>query len=1187
MIASELNPLKLGLSGTKLIEASAGTGKTYAITNLYLRLLLGHGDDSRTPLPVNEILVVTFTIAATDELRMRIRRRIVEANSAFRRETIHENIRGTIKGKKADDFLRQLVDTYPDAELAKRLLGNALQLMDEAAIYTIHGFCARILQDHAFETGMMFDLEMVPREPLLLQACEDFWRCEIRALPRSQLQIVLRQWPSPISLLRELTPVVVREDLVLIPEPCDIVSLSQEISSAVSKLKQQWIREQIPDLLESSDIIKNRKPRASKRLRAMTDFALSSDLEFRFNNESWEIWNTASIAAAVGKHGSVPQHEIFQLFDQLNERFPALRTRLLANIRYLAVQTIRTSLSQWKQHRDQMTFDDLLTSLGNALLDESSGQRLAETIRRYYPVALVDEYQDTDSVQASIFEAIYDDSNTGLFLIGDPKQAIYKFRAADIYTYIRTRRQILAGSGDVFSLDQNWRSTGRLISAVNHLFDHEDVFLNDEDMPFHPVQPGADNLGELCLDGKPEAPVTLFNLTGRANFLKTDARVLAMNYAAEETAMLLNQAGDGRLTVEASPLQAGQIAFLVRDGNDARAAKEALFQRGIHSVYLTLESVFLTPTASQLLLLLQAVAGPTDEGLLRAALASTIMQSSAGEIDTLNHDQIAHQALLAEFLIYHHTWQEQGILAMMKVWMGNREIAPRLLCLPDGERQLTDLRHLGELLQERSKQLPGIHRLIKWFSREIQDAATVDTDERQLRLQSDKNLVKIVTMHSAKGLEYDVVMIPMSVTGMKERLALFHGGEDEQFQSYADLAGTDDNLQKTRMEQLSEDLRLLYVAITRARYKCYIGIANIKSDRSNLAFHETAMAHLLGLYDIEQSTESLSSELRLRFTASELFEFIEVEEVAVTRLAQQDLQQQIEPPPPLPHIDRSWHISSYTSLAREDNRDKSSIHSQQPGLGDSLLEETVLQATGILSRHSFPRGAKVGIMLHGLLEEIIGERHADVLHDLEGIVANTLVRFGYPKAYGEFLCNWLVEILSTPLNENPDFVLMNISARSLAVEMEFHFPIVQSLRLEDLSATIGRAGYRMPQNDPMRTIRGMMTGVIDLTIEFNKEFYIIDYKSNFIGPSDEYYQPDYLATAVADNHYELQYLIYTVALDKYLKARIPGYTYENDFGGVFYLFLRGMSGQPRSGVFHDRPSPDLVKSLGRLFDIHD
>lgn len=472
-----LEPMTFPLHGARLIEASAGTGKTFTIAGLYLRLLLGHGSAEtrhRVPLTVDQILVVTFTEAATAELRDRIRARIHDARIAFAR------------GQSSDPVIQPLLNEFDDHKQAAEILLQAERQMDEAAVYTIHGFCQRMLTQNAFESGSRFNNEFVTDEShLKAQVVADYWRRNFYPLPFTLAGEIRQLWGSPSALLSDISNYLTGAPLSLsVPAmKGSLADLHTENLKKIDELKAQW-RESQDDfltLISDSDINKRSYTKKSLPtwLEAVNAWAATETTGYDYPDKLEKF--AQNVLLEKTPKGSAPQHAVFEVIETFLANPISLKAPLLAH----AIEHCRVMLANAKNQKQWLSFDDLLTQL-SASIDTDESELLAARIRTLYPVAMIDEFQDTDPLQYSIFSRIYlNNPECGLFMIGDPKQAIYGFRGADIFTYIKARNQVSAH----YTLGTNWRSSADMVQAVNQVFALPDSpFIYDSDIPFLPVK---------------------------------------------------------------------------------------------------------------------------------------------------------------------------------------------------------------------------------------------------------------------------------------------------------------------------------------------------------------------------------------------------------------------------------------------------------------------------------------------------------------------------------------------------------------------------------------------------------------------------------------------------------------------------------------------------------------------------
>ena len=1199
-IPAALQPLAFPLGGSRLIEASAGTGKTFTIAALYLRLVLGHGGDAAfaRPLDPPEILVVTFTDAATKELRDRIRARLAEAAAFFLADPAGQG--------GADPLLQALRADYPPEAWpgCARKLQLAAEWMDEAAVSTIHGWCHRMLREHAFDSDSLFTQRLeTDQDELLAEVVRDYWRSFMYPLDVAGARRVSGWWASPDALkgvLGGLLPHVALLEPSAAPAAA-LAAADAEKARRLAELKAPWAAwvDELRTLIDEARQAKRfsgtklNRPTGERWLAALARWAtdpLASVPEL--TSTAWTRLTPAGMAE-IWNDDAPPTHPALAAIEALKPALAALPDGRDDILRH-ATSWVAARFAAEQARRAQMGFDDLLGRL-DAALAGPNGARLAELIRRQFPVALIDEFQDTDAVQYRIFDAIYrvadNDAATALILIGDPKQAIYAFRGADIYTYLDARR---ATAGRLYTLRRNYRSTAAMVAAVNRCFalaeerpDGQGAFLfrrgDANPVPFLPAEAaGRDDV--LQADGTPLPALTAWRLPPAADDkpLGKEAYLDASAAAcATEMVRLLNLGEAGRAGFAAPdglrPLRPADMAVLVNNRKEAGTIRAALASRGVRSVYLSeRDSVFQRPEAADLQRWLVACAEPDDNRALRAALATATLGLDWSELDSLNRDPLKWDNYIDQFRGYRDCWRRQGVLPMLRRLLNDFRVPARLLADGgSGERSLTDLLHLAELLQQASSLLDGEHALIRHLAEQRADDRG-GSDARQIRLESDANLVQVVTVHKSKGLEYPLVFLPFACS---VRVAK----DDDLPLKWHDDAGrlrlalADDGhcLERVDRERLGEDLRKLYVALTRARYACWMGTAPLAD------FAHSALGYLLG-GDLAGGLDALAAGQ----PEIAVVDAPPVDDAPYVGHARPVVEGAARVP--LRPVREHWWIASYSALATAaDSADTAAEDVFREAAGavappaPALAPASAAQPSrGLL--HGFPRGAAVGTFLHELLEWAAAQGFASVAADpvrLRDAVARRCAVRGWVE-WIDPLATWLEDFLHVPLG---DGVPGLASLHGAVAEMEFWIAAhdVDLGRVDALVRAHTLDAAPRPTLAPGQ-LNGMLKGFIDLVAEHDGRYYIIDYKSNWLGPDDAAYTPAAMRACVLAERYELQYVLYLLALHRLLTLRLPGYDYDRHIGGARYLFLRG-SAAPGRGIHAERPPRALIDALDHLF----
>jgi exodeoxyribonuclease V beta subunit len=1169
--------------GTTLIEASAGTGKTYTIAGLFLRLILEKG------LSVREILVVTYTVAATEELRHRIRQSLANALRAF-------NARAS-----DDPFLSALLKKHAghEEDLAARLR-LALDGFDEAPIYTIHGFCQRVLKDRAFETGSLFDTELVTDQmPLLRQAVEDYWRRHFYRAGKLPVIFALKNGLSPESLLPLVRGSLSHPFLKLLSpvDGQDAESLAANLGSVFNSLRDAWreekdnIRGHFGSGAKWANKPYNNDEAMAEAFRQV-DACLGAPEFPPSALDALEIFRSSAIAKAVSKRAKLPapKHRFFDLCDELAQAVE----HYVIGVKLQALRYVQQELPRRKNELKIQFFDDLLTRLHAALIG-GGGAALATVLRRQYRAALIDEFQDTDPLQYEIFRRVFTGPESHLFLIGDPKQAIYGFRGADIFTYLTASEH----ASHRYTLRENWRSESGLVRSVNTVFGasaHPFVF---EGIRFQPVEAkGEADKKPLSVDGRKQPAFQLwFWRRTAAEINKGAADQQLPSLVATEITRLLN----GNTTLGDRKLLPEDIAVLVPENRQAQLVQDALAKRSIPSVLYTSASLFESREVLETQRVLAAVADPTHESQLMAALATDLMGHAGSQIQTMATQEADWQQVLERFRDYLDLWIRRGFIQMFRGFMQREQVRARLLAFPDGERRLTNLLHLSEVLHRVSvENRLGISGLLKWIGEQREVEGQV-AEEHQLRLETDEKAVKLVTIHKSKGLEYPVVFCPFSWKGAN----IEHGGEEQVFfhenadgSLVRDLGSAEYEVhkQQARVERLAENVRLLYVALTRAKHRCYFVWGAFRNAATSAPawllhpppkpepdpvaaqeehFPQLDDNHLLA--DLGKlSEQSQDADGQPAIETRDLPEATE-EAFAASRSAGPALDYRRF----TGAIARDWRISSFTSLTANQGE-------EQPDHDEmGAAARTELPATGIFA---FPGGAKPGTCLHKILEKLdfpLWNQPATT-----GLVREQLRMHGLPEAeFTEVIVEMLGKVMTAPLDEGvPGLTLAKLTTAQRLHELEFYFPLqkvapqmIWKLLQEHRFFGARRSEAREPEGLSFVPVRGMLKGFIDLVFEFEGRFYLVDWKSNLLGSRVEDYSAATLESEIRRRHYYFQYQLYTIALDRYLRLRLPGYRYERHFGGVYYLFLRGIDpARPQFGIHRDRLREPLVRALSRL-----
>ena len=1187
--------LALPLDGVRAIEASAGTGKTFTLATLVVRLVVERG------LRPGEILAVTFTEAATQELRKRIRARLLLAvelvdmppgeGASPEAMLTHAVIAAHLgRGGETVDALRRRLRTAADD-------------IDLASIFTIHGFCARVLRDHALESGQGFDApELLASDAELRKAiAADLWRSHGAADDAADDLLAL--WPQgPTALAGDLSPLVrervLRPGLAEIPiDPTPQLHAAGDALADAFRAHGEDFRAALVDAIDAKVLHGGsyKVDWIQALFASLKNWCDAGNTAVPFEHAKLaNLGRDTLLLRTSTKHpGRTPESPICDVVPPYLDALTALaewqdarRVQLLHRLR----DDARLRIARHKQRQRVQTYDDLIDRVADAV-DGPHADALVAALRAQYRFALVDEFQDTDPRQWRIFERVFGAASgqPALFVIGDPKQAIYGFRGGDVETYLAAQAQAEPAP----PLASNFRSRPSVLRAIAALYAQaEDTghppFV-DARIGFREVLPGGLRHDQDYLRmGEPAPALTLWRApppppprdpkAKPKDYRAGESRELATAACVAEIHRVLSESRAGNATVEGRPVRPGDIAVLVRSHAEATRIRHALALAGIPAVAAGKQSLFATPEARDIHALLLALLHGADDGRLRMALSTVLVGQDARQVAAFDVDGDALRHWQGVALAWRERLQRGGPLALINDLCA--EHAGRLLGLLDGERRLTNYLQLAEQLQQAQLHALGLHGLVDWLARAIA-GASADDESQLLRLESDARRVQVVTLHKSKGLEYPLVFLPFIAIGGKPRepgKQLTIGEEDGRtlhWKLLPSVSGWEDAKDSWLKAQRAEDARLLYVGLTRARDALWLATGKFYShDKSPLAHMvggPQALSNLLGpAITIDES----SPPAQLPWLPPE-----DEGEVPPARAATRTLTS-------------DWWVYSFTQLANAEARGDASSRTTEPASGGQ--DEPDAEEAAALDLDLFDArfsGARFGVVLHDVLEHSDFAQWLGWMPDTpapegqEEVIVDRLRAAGYAAQDlndGVGLLTDLVgQTLTVPLPEGSR--LADVPEQARRPEIEFQFALAPT-RVDALLALLHNHGLLTARHGfgARRRLEGLMTGLIDLTYQHDGRWYVLDYKSNRL-PG---YGPAQLAEAMAHSEYDLQALIYTLALHRWLRFRIgAAYDYERDFGGVRYLFCRGLDAtrSDSPGVQAWRFDAALIESLDALF----
>lgn len=1374
-MTKQLDPLAMNLFGRHLIEASAGTGKTYNITRIYARLLV------EKKLSVKQILVMTFTEAATEEIRERI--------ASFLDELIANWF------DKPCQFSLDLKKRV-DADKAFALLEIAKLELDLAAIYTIHGFCQRVISRYGLFMSIAQNTQLQSDFSKVLRTCVADCLLKLRADDYIYQQLQTDGWNNPDKVTNEFSSLLLSDHKISVVDKSELVKSQVRLFNHVwddlkdSRLAlQKLIHNHKEDLaLGLADTLKNRQKvqeesdavHAWLHQSTLLDPATAQETVLQWLNKTLSndviigkaftaLLGTRRKNAIYKKKPEFCSHLVFKYAQEIDTELrqvgvdSELKKGLIqqfsmADGNHALHQLIALARERLRQHKEKykiIGFDDLIANVAKAI--KVGDDSLVQSLREEYPIALVDEFQDTDEHQYSILDKLYPSSSEQftahesvslansdesiqtpsnellLVMIGDPKQAIYSFRGGDIFTYLQAKLQ----ADFVWNMGVNYRSSAAVVNTYNRIFygqnntnevkdsekdlldekntnipinQHQDQQVSPANLfeyninyhwvtapKIHPKKMALLDSDKTKLDiafnfiCSESSRVSAIDSAGRNRKIETPIKFQQyqiLQGCAREIQRLLGSC-DIALGTTAQAIQPSDIAILVRSGNQAKMVKRVFDEYGLATVALSEKALlFQSREAINITWLLEALQHPSKNNIRKAlttgllysavqhALSPELIATHNEDKDTpnakpkaINHgatDRLLQNELDPEWeFVYQRLaelaslWKNKNIHALLQLVVQSIDFQSTHSA-NNIERSLTNYLHLAEVLGEAEIVQRAPLQLLYWLKQQIQ--APEKNDASQLRLESDQKLIKIVTQHKSKGLEYPIVFLPFAnhyFAGFKGQYTSYH---DQSNKRVDQLGKTLEAEYYATKEQLAEDMRILYVSLTRPILRCYLGITG------NLSGNKSALQRALGIsIDGKEEYADLGMwmQKQVQGTLSDIATLVNCDqandlintEIKQNNRVQEEYLNEAHVLIMQRFIDHNWQVTSFSRMANAFEKNyASSIHYQagvsnintpsflsaerhietsrdeeeSPVLANSYVaglpdkdthfagllsseaiknkSENVSKVPNISYAFTFPKGPDAGNFLHDLLEtmDFYAFKDSDASGDDLKLLAQQL---GVGQINGEKidfarLYHWLNSALSTSLNHENTLCLGNLLADQVLKESEFYFPI-EGLNMPELAAFVSRnrqrvmntssAAMSLPVKSTLtpnefnsrevsKRITGAMHGFIDLIFEFEGQYFVCDYKSNFLGFELRQYEKMTLSADIIHHNYDLQYLIYSLALHRYLQHKLPNYSYEEHAGGVYYLYLRGMSGQGNeSGVYFDKVPFSTIQTLDDLF----
>jgi exodeoxyribonuclease V beta subunit len=1172
------------LEGMQLIEASAGTGKTWSLVVLYARFVLERG------LPVSEVLATTFTRAATAELRARVR-------SVF--AALSAQLSGSTPSEELDTAAQAVLAACERSGVTPGVLRHRALLaqtsLDEAPILTMHGFYQRTLAEQALASGDLLEAELTQdADAELLLMAQDFWREHIAGLGQHNsargtdaLRRTEKTFATPQKLAHWTSRVLAQgEPQLRVAEHARDVQMvrsrwyhsldlvEQAAQSCRQALALGTVEAVLQDAIERGTFKRDtyKANVVPARFRLLASWLQGDQLKPDGWQKLVELLGASGIAQQRQDDRPIT-HPLFECVDTAYAAQQALddaTADMVISLKLQWLMQVREQLPKRLAAQGLRATDQLAPQLCR-LLESERGSALRHALRYRYRAVLVDEFQDTDAAQWQVIHQLFAGTEVAVVLVGDPKQAIYRFRGADLDAYLQARASI----DETYCLVENYRGTPALVDAQNAIFEVEPQSAEATGL-FGDARIGYPRVVSA---GAP-APLTGMRSCAAIEVLLLDesatrrqaAAASAATAAAEWIASLLNHSpklGDRALLAE-------DIAVLVRTNEQGLLMRRALMRAGVNAAMRPRLRVYDSFEAQQLLWLLDALNDPSDRAAVRRAYACALLGRTTSDLLRMAESVDDWADAVAQLRRWQQLAQQRGVMACLMQVMIDTAVVQSWAQLPDGERRLVNLRHLIELLADAKMPAHDLAALRNHLSQCM--ASWEQSDSTLLRLESEERAVKVMTTHSSKGLQFPVVVLPfqwLSKTNSSDTIQLSVEGHHRVL----DLGPS---VMSDSAAGEGEEARLNYVALTRAQNLCMV--IDVMLDTSEPT-DDTAPASVLARLRSGRTWQQIAAKLQGQIEVSAVDAGQHSLELRPAQLS----VPQIDVARIQRNIDAPWQLSSYSALIRAS--DRNSLLEQHASAATMTVDRdrsiaaedptpVNLEEGGI--RWRFPAGPVAGECLHAILERLDFSLDANARRQA---VRSQLMRFGFAASLCDEVDDWLQQIAAVSLTQQGATLAQVFASGGCA--REWGFDIRQPLLMADvLSQRLAQAGASSLQESPLTAslAQGFLTGIVDLVFESQGRYWVLDYKSNRLGPDASHYQAAELHAAIHEHRYDVQAAVYLFALHLHLSRTLAAYDPAHHLGGAVFAFLRGMHPQADTGVWRYEPTAEQLAVLTHLLD---
>ncbi|VFP81196.1 RecBCD enzyme subunit RecB [Buchnera aphidicola (Cinara kochiana kochiana)] len=1161
--------------GITLIEASAGTGKTFTIIILYLRLILNIGIKKTysRPLLISEILIVTFTEASKNELKNRLYKKICQLYDMCinKKNEIHE--------------LKKIINDVKDFKKTIQLLKTAKKNINLIMIYTLHGFFFHILNEQKFLCKQMIpDKILLNIQKLQLESTKDFWRKYVCDVNKNVTKLILKKWPNPYKLFNHINTWINQLNISFkhkFNKKTNLCIIFNNIIEIINVTKKIWNekKKKIKNLIFKMNL--NKKIYNKKNLAKWF---------LQINQWSQKIKNNYSVPGILKyfKFSNIKNIKLFKndkkyIFFKNIEKIFKNYNLFFEYFVYTAVKKITKIVQNKKKETNRLEFNDLNKILWKEI--KSKNSIIKKNIINKYTISIIDECQDIDDIQFNIFYTLYNNiPNKSLILFGDPKQSIYSFRGSNIFSYLKFKKKIKKH----FILKKNFRSSKYIVAGINTLFSRiKNPFVFNK-IDFQPSTIHQKNKKTCFIIDNIKQPAFNFVFQHKKVMTTDEYYCWIAKKCAYSIYTWLSKKSNKSCFIKLNNnkirhITHNDITILVKNKYEAQIIKKELKKNGLQSIYTSHKNnIFHTVEAKEIMWILDSIIDLSNTLKFQKLLVTRIFKKNIFDIQLINNQEKIYTSLFLKLKNYYVIWNTTNITNMIYKIITDFSIQVNNTYSQKNKINIKKITKICEILEKKNQIITNKFLLTVWFKKKIlqnniEHNKIIDISEKE------EKTINIVTIYKAKGLEYPITWIPFFSNFKIPKNNIFFC--KKKLKKIIDLKNNKKNLFIHKQELLSEDLRLLYVALTRSIIHCNIGIAAIQKKKTininnniDTDCHKSSLGFLIqkgkkySLCDLKKELYSLQNNkiFNIKHIKNKNKKYFKIQSIKTKKILQPKLLKKIINP---------WTKISFSKIISYNIIYKKN-YIQEKIKENKLLLQNKKNKSSKLNIHNFPSGKEYGIYLHDILKKI----EFNKINNIKKII-NKLNFLSLSKVWINKLFIWICNILTKSI-DNKNLSLNKIKKNEHLKEVKFTIPIKKYIDINQLNIIIKNFDSlsQKCKNINLENISGVLTGIIDLIFIWENKYYIIDYKSNWLGSNYDDYNINNLQIEIIKHRYDIQYQIYSLAIHRYLSKKIKNYNYNLHFGGVFYLFIRALNKKNNNGIFFIKPSYLLIYHLDNLLN---